>query len=554
MSEFLTLFKYELKMQMPFFKRRGKDLLSNILVASVIAFVVYVAVLLLSRILANYISVEIDKVYEPIQRAREIMNLFYIVLMVLMSILSLERARKIFTDDKNKMVFLRLPVSRKNVFLTKFFVLTLRVYFYFAICILTLNITLSTIIAVDYKFWLSTFAVCLFMPLACMFIVGVFIVPYIKIVRLLSGRYLLVFILFTALLIGGFVLYSVFLRIVQTLLTTGSIRFLFNESTVSILQSLCKYCYPSNLFVNALFNAGSLYNWALIFAFALLFVVIVCVMSKKLYASTFYVQQTFNRKLRKSENFKCRSSLFALIKKEVVCVAREPKYLFSYLSIAVSMPIMVYCCYTLFDTLIYNALGVRVDFALALSVVALFGVLTNTFCSTNITREGLGILKIKTLPLKPSKLFAAKIIFCGAIGSTAIIISCILLTALTRLDALDGFCCVVIGITLTFAQILVATRMDLNTAKFSTNAIEVEKQSGKTILKIMIIGICLTTISAISALFFAFFASGVGFNASEQMLNAISYLLPIALGIIYLAFAIKFYRNKILCSFENLTC
>ena len=122
MREFLTLFKYELKMQMPLFKRRGKDLLSNILVVSIIAFVVYVAVLLSSRILANYISVEIDKVYEPIQRAREIMNLFYIVLMVLMSVLSLERARRIFTDDKNKMVFLRLPVSRKNVFLTKFFV------------------------------------------------------------------------------------------------------------------------------------------------------------------------------------------------------------------------------------------------------------------------------------------------------------------------------------------------------------------------------------------------------------------------------------------------
>ena len=127
-----------------------------------------------------------------------------------------------------------------------------------------------------------------------------------------------------------------------------------------------------------------------------------------------------------------------------------------------------------------------------------------------------------------------------------------LLAILTPLGALDGLCCVVIGVALTFAQILVATRMDLNTAKFSTSAIEVEKQSGKTILKIMIIGLCLTIISAISALFFAFFARGVVVGANEQTLNAISYLLPIALAIIYLIVAIKFYRNKILLSFENL--
>lgn len=554
MKEFSTLFKYELKMQMPFFNRKGKEIISNLLALTVIALVVCVTILLLSKILNNYLSVEIDKVYQPIERAKEMLNLLYVALMVMMTILSLERARRIFTDDKDKMIFLRLPVNTRNVFIVKFLVLALSVYLYFIISIFTLNATLATVFSVNFKFWLATVGICLFMPLACIFFVGILIIPYIKLVRGLSSRYLLVFLMFTALLIGGFLLYSAFLGIVQTLLTTGSIRFLFNEKTVGALQMLCKIVYPTNLFVEVLFNTGSLLHWFLILATTLLSIVVVYIISKKLYVTTFYTRTLKRVKMKKVENPKRSSALFSLIKKEIICITREPKYLFSYLSIAISMPIMVYCCYSLFETLIYNALGIRVDFALALSIVALFGVLTNTFCATNITREGLGILKIKTLPISPSKLFLAKIIFCGVIGSVAMITSCVLLVLLTPLALLDGICCIVIGIALTFAQILVSTRMDLNTAKISTNAMEVEKQSGKTILKTMIIGVGLTIISVLSALFFAFFASGIMTNANENTLKVISYLLPILLAFVYLSLAITYYRKNILLSFENLTC
>ncbi len=554
MNEFLTLFKYELKMQMPFFKRRGKDAIGNLLMLLLTAFIVYVAVVFLSKIMQNYISVEIDKVYSPIERASEMLNVLYIALMGVMIILTLERTRKVFTDDKNKMVFLRLPVSRKNVFLSKFVVLALRVYFFFTICILTINATLSTLIAVDFKFWLSTVGTCVFMPLVCLFVVGLLIVPYIRLINALSNKYMLLFFLFSGILVACFILYSGMLSVVQTLLTTGSIRFLFNGKFVSVLQSLYTYCYPANLFTAIIFGKDLIASWLMILAFSALSFVVICIMSKKLYSATFYTQERNKIKFRKPKTAKMLSPLKALVKKEAICILRQPKHLFSYVSVAVSMPIMVYCCFTLFETLIYNVLGVRVNFALALIVVTLFGVLTNTFCSTNITREGLGLLKIKTLPIRASKLFSSKIIFCGLISSVAVLVSCVLLVVLSSLSLFDGFCCTAIGIVFTFAQILVATRLDLNHAKISLSELEVEKQSGRTILKVMFIGASLSIISGICALFFAFFANGLGLKASAELLNAVAYLLPVAFSLIYLTIAIFYYRNKIMQSFENLTC
>ena len=54
--------------------------------------------------------------------------------------------------------------------------------------------------------------------------------------------------------------------------------------------------------------------------------------------------------------------LVSLMKKEFICIFREPKHLFAYFSIAASMPLMVYCCYTLFESLIYNMIGLEINF------------------------------------------------------------------------------------------------------------------------------------------------------------------------------------------------
>ncbi len=553
MKEFWILFKYELKMQLPIFRKKGKfDIIGTLMTLLILAFMIFISLIFLSKIMENYLFVEQNKVYAPIERAGEILNVIYLVILTILTMLFLEHTRKVFADDKNKVAFLRLPISQRNIFLSKFCVLLFSAYATCFIFVITINAILSAVLSVGVEFWLATIGVCAFMPLVSLLLVALLIVPYIKIIEALINKYLLLFISFSVLLAVAFILYSGILSIVQTLLTTGSIRFLFNEKFVMVLKEIFNYSYPTNAFVNVLFGNNALVSWLIILLFAVVSFFAMVLVSKKLYNVTLYKMQNEKVTMVKPNKDKKLSPISSLVKKEFICVYRQPKYIFAYFSIAMTMPIMVYSCFTLFETLIFNAIGLRINFALALFVILLFGVLTNSFCSTNISRDGLGLLKMKTLPISASKLFFAKVIFCAIISSLAVIASCLLLIILTTLSFLDGLICMIIGVVFTIAQILVATRLDLNQAKMSSNEMEVHNQSNKTLARVVLIGGVLTVISSVASVFFALFATSINIFGNTGLVEACVYLIPSIIGAMYLILAVIYYRTGIIRSFERL--
>ncbi len=553
MREFWILFKYELKMQLPFSKKKGKfDIIGTLMTLLIVAFMIFVAIIFLSKILENYLLVELNKTYAPIERASEILNIIYIFILAILTVLFLEHTRKVFADDKNKVAFLRLPISQRNIFLSKFSVLLFSAYTSCFVFVLTVNAILASVLPVGAEFWLGTIGVCAFMPLVCLLLVSILIVPYIKIIEALINKYLLLFISFTVLLAVAFILYSDLLAIVQTLLTTGSIKFLFNEKFVGSLREILNYSYPTNAFVNILLGSDILISWLIVLLFAIVSFCVMFLVSKKLYNVTLYKLQKEKVTMVKPKKNKMLSPMSSLIRKEFICVYRQPKHIFAYFSIAMTMPIMVYSCFTLFETLIFNTIGLRINFALSLFVVLLFGVLTNSFCSTNISRDGLGLLKMKTLPINASKLFFAKVIFCAIISSLAVIASCLMLIFTTSLSVLDGFICMVIGIVFTIAQILVATRLDLNHAKMSSNEMDVLDQSNKTLARVVLIGGLLTIVASVGSIFFALFATGMKGIESVRLVSACVYLIPSIIGAVYILCAIFYYRTGIIKSFEKL--
>ena len=553
MREFWTLFKYELKVQTPLLQKGGKkDILGGILAFLILTFLACIGVEFLLKILRNYFVVELNKVYAPIERATEMVNLLYLLVLAGLTCVFLERARKVFADDKNKVAFMRLPVNQRNIFLSKFAVITLHVYLSCVLFVLAINIVVSTILPVGTQFWLATIGVCAFMPLACVLFVTLFILPYIKVVELLSNRYVVLFILYSVVLAGAFVLYTMLLNAYQLLLTTGSIRFLFNERFISILQGLYKYSYPASVFVDVLLGQNSWVSWLVIVVVSLLSLVIMYFVSKKLYKMLLYKQPVYNKVIRKPKVVKQYNSFISLLKKECINVIREPRDIFSCLSVAMSMPIMAYCCFTLSETLIRNALGVSINFALALLIVLLFGVLTNTFCSTNISRDGQGILKMKTLPVKTDTLFLSKVVFCAVINCLSVILTCTLLICTTSLQVGDGLLCMLIGCVFTFAQTMVATRIDLNRATVSLSDVEKDKQSTKTLSKVILIGAVLSAIATAPVVISALFSSGIIVSGNTELLRIFMYIAPVVVSLLYLGCAVWYYRTNLSKSFERL--
>lgn len=557
MSEFVVLFKHELKMMFPILsggKKKKYDLFGMILSLLLTVAVVAMVIMLVSKIAMGYVEVKINKILNPTKRATELLNILYVMLMALMVIGCVRKMNSTLTNKKNKEIYLRLPVKEQNLFLSKLLSLLIWNFIAGVVLILPVNIIFYIALRPSFAFWIKTIFTLITMPIVVFGLSTILVVPVIKLVDFLKGKYWLIFVLISGLLIGAFVLYSNFLEVVQLWLETGSIKFLFNAGFVSALQTWLKWAYPANCFANFMIGNNVWLACAVIVLSVGLSIAMAIFISNKLFNLTLYKSKRDVKVKKHAGKFKQTNPILSLMKKEFICVYRNPKHLFSYFAIAIAMPVMVYCCYTLFESLVLNAFGLKITFSLALLVVLMFSILTNTFCATNVTRDGLSFLKMKSLAIKPSHLLLAKVLFCSIVSSLSILVSVIVLIIGAEMSILYGLLCVLIAIPFSFAQILVATRLDLNNAKFSSNLAETEAASSKTIIKVVFLGLVLAFVMGIISIVIYILSQGSTL-AIVQKLNlkeVYAYIWPAVICVLYLVYAIIYYNHKIEKSFDAL--
>lgn len=554
MREFLILFKHEIKMQFPMKRQKGKiDIVGSLLSLLTTLLVAVVFIWLVSSVVKNYILVEIHRVPAPLERARELLNFFYAVILLATSIVCMEKTRGVLTQKKDRALFLRLPVKPQTLFMSKLCALLVWSYIFALLLMLSVNTIFFIVLDLKWVFWARTLVAWLLLPLSAFLIATVFLVPYIKLIDFISEKYWLIFLILSIIVIGAFILYSQLLGILQSLLETGSIKFLFNEKFIMTLQSLLAWAYPANCFTDIILGVNLLVPLLITVGVAVIAVFAGYLISKKLFYATLYKNENKRLGAKKQKNYIVRKPLTSLIYKEFISVFRTPKHLFSYFSIATAMPVMVYCCYTLFKSLIDNAIGLKVNFALALLVLLIFNILTNTFCATNVTREGLAALKAKMYPIKAKTQLLAKIIFCAIVSSAAVIASTIALMV-CGISILDA--CLCCGVTLLFsmAQIFIATRMDLNHAKVSATPAEMERINNRTVSKVVVLGLVFALILGVASMAVYIFSQmdTIDVIAKLNLQTWYSYAIPVVGSLIYFGFAIFYYLFKLEKSFEHM--
>ena len=572
MKQFLILFKHEFRMQFPEKKKDRIDVIGTALSFLITALILGVFVYLLSTVAQNYVTIKLydDRLgvitSNPTARTVELLNVIYTLIIVALSAMMLEKMRSTLARQQDKVLFLRMPLEQRTIFLSKLATLLISNYITAFLLIVPINAIFYFSLKPDMIFWFHTAIVWLLLPMVAFLIASVLLVPYIKIVEFVSRRYLIMFVLFTGAIVGAFLVYAEILEVIQGLLETGSIKFLFNSKFISTLQMLKDITYPANCFayiavgdqtvshINIGGKGMTFFNISLIIsiAIAVLAVFVVYFVSKTLYYVTLYKNES-QKKVHNKFSAIVRTSKFqALIRKEFISVFREPKNLFSYFAIATAMPVMVYSCYTLFESLIQNALGFNVSFSLALIVILIFSILTNTFCATNVSRDGELALKVKMYPVRASEILFAKVLFCSIVSSLSVIGSSALLYVAkvyfnaadqVRVEPKDLLVITVIGVVFSLSHIFVATRLDLNHAKVMASPQEIEEESNKTIAKTVFIGIILSLVAGASSLLVTVFANTgiiekyLGVALSQEY----AYYLPMIIVGAYFLFSLVYY-------------
>ena len=143
----------------------------------------------MSTIAQNYVLVKIDKVLNVSQRAHELLNLFYCLIMLAMFFVCIEKMRKSILDQSDRKVFLRLPIKQSNLFLAKILVLMIVNYLTALLLVSPVNIIIFVALKPGITFWLSTLFVWLVMPLIVTMFASIFVVPYTKLIEFLKNKY-----------------------------------------------------------------------------------------------------------------------------------------------------------------------------------------------------------------------------------------------------------------------------------------------------------------------------------------------------------------------------
>ncbi len=493
-----VLLKKQIHENLSYFKRnkRNVDVMGMLLSVFLVALVLGIIVVVFKEFIAKYSTIRIDNVLDVEARLYEIMTIVYEIVLVISVFGSLTAlTRSIFeNDDRNVLVV--LPIKPQAIFIAKM----ITVYFsqaLLSVCItLPLVIVFAEVTAQNTLFVVISTVASLLIPFISLGVASILCLPYYFIKRFIQSKYILFLVVVTALaalLFGG---YAKVLDFFKNLMATGDIKFFFSGTVMNTIVNVTTHLYPANFLAKLVFGIEPLKNALILVAIIVVLGIVGLVLEYLLYnvAIKIRVQNNDGIVFHAKKLSRPRSVTSGLIAKELGSILFTPDYAFQYVSVAAILPVMVYFCMGLGESLLQTLLHMRLNLEIALILTVLFGSLTNTFCAINISREGRSFYMQKTLPIKHSKYIGVKIGLNFAVTLLSVGVSTLVIALLGYVSYAEGAFVFAIGSMMGLAQICFATRKDLNKPYFPTEEDNTVKESNGNVSTIIIVGLLVSII------------------------------------------------------------
>ena len=487
-----VLLRKQMHERLSYFKRNRKniDVVGILLSAVLVALVLFVVATVFKQFIEKYSTIRINNVLDVNARLYEIMTIVYeIVLLISVFGSTAQLARSIFeSDDRN--VLAVLPIKPQAIFIAKM----IGLYFsqaVLAVCVtLPLVIVFAQVTSQDTAFIVIATVASLLIPFISLGVASILCLPFYFIKRFFQSKYILFLVSVTALAAVLFFGYAKMLKFFEQLMATGDIKFFFSQEIMEFIIDLTAKLVPANFISKLIFGINPIMNGLMLLAIIVGLGLIGFGVEYLLYnlAIKIRVQNNDGIVFHAKRLSRPRSVTKGLMYKELGAILFTPDYAFQYVSVAAILPVMVYFCIGLGESLLGSLLHVEMNFELALLLTVLFGSLTNTFCAINISREGRSFYLQKTLPIKYTKLIGVKIVLNFIVTILSVGISTAVITVLGYIEYLEGAFVFFIGVVMGLAQICFATRKDLNKPFFPTEEDNTVKESNGNVSTIIVLG------------------------------------------------------------------
>lgn len=533
---------------------RSKNIIGYVLAALLVACIIAVFAIIFATFTKTYSQIKINRVPDVSARQFEIMSIAYFILIIVFIVTGTNSLCYTLFENSDINILISMPFSAFEIFAAKLTWVYVRQTIASLIAVLTVNLTffITENLISAYNVLMSFF-VAFILPIFPLSVASIIALPYYYLKRIITSHYLLNFAVMTALLAAFCILYAKLFGAAEQLLGTDKISTLFNEHNMGAIARLTENAYPANLIAGLMLgrdigkNIGILIGilvGALAIGLPIIHAIFIRVTQTGFAAHVPHVKQN-------TLIFFKRNKILSLINKEFITVLRTPGYSYMYFATAIIMPVMAYYSAKFGSEFLSGLLGnIRFDFEICTFIVLLYATLTNTFCSTNISRDGYMSMMQKTLPYSPAQILGAKMIFSGIVSEASILAACIILVATKIENPADGVVTFISASMLAVAQIAFATRLDLNHPHFSRTDDGEIKESNSNVSVIILTGIIVCFAIGVLLLFNT--VSGLITGVPTATDKGISYVYALVIPLLLLAASAAYFFINLNKVYQNL--
>lgn len=521
-----------------------KDLL-GILTSILLVIAIYgVFIYVFANFASIYIKTDFGNALNQNLRVKELLILAFGCIFIVNVIVGIKKMNNLLTNGKEEDILIYQPISTGVIYIYKL------IKVYLSQVISTILITLPIAITIDtYSFTIGGFSyyllitiIIILLPFISCAIATLLSIPYIAISKKLQSHFIIKLGIYVVLVGAIFYGYGLFLNVLSELIRTGNLKYVFDLQTINKINNISKYLYPSKFFAEILLNQNLLINIISILAISLLAIFISYFIIKKMYLNIIQEQLEGDATIySKKIKIKSHSQLVTLINKEFTIVIRTPAYAFQYFAMAISLPLMVYLCAFLLSNMLETLTIVNCNYAISIFVVSMFSILTNTFSTTNISRDGKMFGIMKTLPITIKQIVNSKILFCSIVSFCSVLVSSIILLVTGYLNFIYFLLTIIIGFMFSIAQIAYSTRKDMKHPCFPNNDKEEIIEGNNNMSTLILINLLLTILIGGGAVLLSVILS-MKYNEKLASLISIGFMLVISLIVLSISF-IYLYKD-----------
>lgn len=474
--------------------QRSKPRVTNVNTKNILGYILLSILTVTILGIFGYILFLLTQSFQRLRLPHVYLKSVFLILLLVLTVYEIFNIIKQLYQSKDNHIYLKLPIEKEKVFLSKIIYLYLK-QLIIAVLFLFVTAGIYGLVETDITFlyYLRLLMISFLLPLLSLIIASLLSIPVSLFMGVVRKRKVLLIISLIVVIGAFFLAYIQFINIVLQFIdiTSASVSPVIGKETIESLEAA----------VNKLFISGVFYNLLMGSKFWINLIIITLVLIV-LSIAAYYVLKLFYFKVLNKENeridveitgeIKQSKPEMAVFKKELKTLTRNPDYAFQAIVLNVLMPIFIYLTIKLTYKAGEASVGKEIVPGITLLTLLIFILLTNSFQGMIISREKEAHYITKIIPVKISRQIYSKIAFGYILNIVMLLVTSILITSLKFITVTEGVVVFILSVLFSSAYTFALVATDYKNPQLTSN--EGGFDEGMNMYKNLFVGLFLAII------------------------------------------------------------